>query len=688
MNHESTRSELQTDEIVGRAIVSSEALPLSQLSCVPMPPPTRVWRALLLESGRRVLVAAACESWLFFWLIDIDGGKVSRRVSLPAPEWLAGSYDMSIDGDTLWVFGRDDVLEIRRSDWRVLSWRHLADLLPEDDVPFGEKRLIEATAMLPGSSYLWVKQSIPYGAYVIDLRTWTLVHPLLEVGAWTVPVLGSVEPLFLCPEVEEGPQLYRIDGTAVAGSDLAADHGTLSFEAAPIGGGFLTLELEEIPIGDGDINQMTLSHRVLTGPDSFRIAAQFQRRAREGSWDRALNRLTVSREEKLCFMLIDPWRNRDRKHLLAVSVSEAGLRLRYRARMPFDTVLLQHPKAPRVVAIFTDGQGLRVLPLGREKPELGPLPEDVFGRDWLFLPNIEIEPYSCIEPPGKDGYSAVHPLRETIRPMSKRQRRGFLGHYEATLGEDVDEMISLYFALSPGRRRSEGDPKVEEQDQVFRLLLRRFAEHPVVALISADREALAGNLKEARRWLKAAEAGQLEEYHRCHLHHLLGMVLLHEGLPDQAFAEFDQIPWDRRKSSCRLSNLPELTKPMADPPAADEWSSDQPMVRQHLGAIRTANRALEAGDPEAALAALDRPVFWQIGEIQILARLATAYLETPARSEAERFGKRYTFAYFRENLRNRVHGRHIRLPGVTWDDDRILRIEERILDWLHGDQAT
>ncbi len=144
MNHESTRSELQPDEIEGRTIVSQETLPLGQLSCVPMPPPTRVWRALLLESGRRVLVAAACESWLFFWLIDIDGGKVSRRVSLPAPEWLAGSYDMSIDGDTLWVFGRDDVLEIRRSDWRVLSWRHLADLLPEDDVPFGEKRLIEA----------------------------------------------------------------------------------------------------------------------------------------------------------------------------------------------------------------------------------------------------------------------------------------------------------------------------------------------------------------------------------------------------------------------------------------------------------------------------------------------------------------------------------------------------------------
>ncbi len=122
---------------------------------------------------------------------------------------------------------------------------------------------------------------------------------------------------------------------------------------------------------------------------------------------------------------------------------------------------------------------------------------------------------------------------------------------------------------------------------------------------------------------------------------------------------------------------------MPEVPAPADWGPHQPVVRQLLGAILTADRALVAGDAAAARAALERPVVWREVEVQSAARLAAAHLETRAVTPAERFAKRVGLAFFRDAM-NRQPGirRELFLPGLTWEAARLVELDARAAAWL------
>lgn len=247
----------------------------------------------------------------------------------------------------------------------------------------------------------------------------------------------------------------------------------------------------------------------------------------------------------------------------------------------------------------------------------------------------------------------------------------------------VDEIDAVAFIASFRLvRKSLGEEMGEELEAVGELL----EAHPLrseAAFVAASQVAQAGWWDSVGDELGAVDPEQLADRCRRHYYHLLGIVRLHNGRVEKALAAFRQ--GERYPGSCRLDPLIELTRPMSERPRPRDWSRRRPLVRQALGAIRTADRAFENGDLEAARKVFERPVFWQVGELQSFARLARIWLEIPARSPRQRFQKRRALAFFCHLHQLGGSSKHqILLPDLTWDEDRLAELAEGAAAWLDG----
>ncbi|MEE8523689.1 MAG: hypothetical protein V3T72_07130, partial [Thermoanaerobaculia bacterium] len=271
-----------------------------------------------------------------------------------------------------------------------------------------------------------------------------------------------------------------------------------------------------------------------------------------------------------------------------------------------------------------------------------------------------------------------------LENMTHAQRESFLERFESDHDDDLDGLVRIDCALAlllefcpQGESAT-----IEKQSARFhRRLIELYPEHSVLALLQANREAAAGDWPEVRRWLRVVKVEELDDGYAAYALYLRGMALFHECRTDEAFTVLEEA------SKCEhlyfwIGELLELTEPMSDPPEPHEWSLDRPLLRQLLGAMRTADRAWQAGDVPAVLAALDRRAVWQSFEWQSAARLAAVFLEKSARTAAERFHKRLVLAHFCALAQGNFHPRDIYLPGVSWELAKLDRIQERALAWL------
>src|SRR5262249_29965526 len=133
--------------------------------------------------------------------------------------------------------------------------------------------------------------------------------------------------------------------------------------------------------------------------------------------------------------------------------------------------------------------------------------------------------------------------------------------------------------------------------------------------------------------------------------------------------------------------LSAVLQPRPDPQApareAAEATADPPLLTQLVWAVHAADACLDAGDPEGALAALDRRRFGAHVEVQVLARRAEAWLG-PAAPGRRRISKIMGLARFVE-----AHGgadderEELPVPGA-WDRSRLDEVARRAAAWLEA----
>jgi hypothetical protein len=125
-------------------------------------------------------------------------------------------------------------------------------------------------------------------------------------------------------------------------------------------------------------------------------------------------------------------------------------------------------------------------------------------------------------------------------------------------------------------------------------------------------------------------------------------------------------------------------------------TEDPPLLTQLVWAMHAADACLDAGDPEGALAALDRRRFEVHDEVQVLARRAEAWLGLPAPAPGAEPGER-TAAPGRRRIAKimglaRFVDAHraadgereeLPMPGA-WDRSRLDEVARRAAAWLEA----
>ncbi|MCP4655416.1 MAG: hypothetical protein GY856_08355, partial [bacterium] len=295
------------------------------------------------------------------------------------------------------------------------------------------------------------------------------------------------------------------------------------------------------------------------------------------------------------------------------------------------------------------------------------------------IPDVQ-PPYFCDSISGTPGVMVQAFLGELSRSGTEHVIRVL----EAKHAADIERMVLLCIAL---QRLNIHSPL---WSAFAREHLEQAPQDPGAALVMAEIASGSEQWEEVRNRLQAVDPAELDDGRCCHYYHLLGLAFLYLERSAEAMAAFEKgLEYD--EGTCFLHPLVELVRPMSDPPEPEEWGPDQPLVRQIAGAIRTADRALSADDPEAALAALDRPPLWRALEVQSAARLAEAWLRVPVAAgspgvAAERFRKRLGLALFCHLYENGppVY-RGLDLPGLGWESSRLAEIARRAHAWLSDD---
>ncbi len=209
-------------------------------------------------------------------------------------------------------------------------------------------------------------------------------------------------------------------------------------------------------------------------------------------------------------------------------------------------------------------------------------------------------------------------------------------------------------------------------------------DHPDVIVMRAEPLARAGRWREEIDLLAplvdaSSPGSQVCPYHE---HHLTALALLHLGDVDRARETLERV--GPLPTGCPFEALRELCTPLPDPLPPEAWGPDRPLLVQLVGAARHADACLLRGDAGAALAALARDRFSTCGEVQLLARLAEAWLAMPTPDRRTRFHKITALARFVEAQAEKPPARRraLLLPGATWDEARLDDVSTRASTWL------
>ncbi len=633
----------------------------------------QIW---LDDSGRELVLADVWSRWLFLRVVDLTASRVVSQASLRTPEPLGRLVQMiCVDGDRLRILSeRGRLLEMARDSWEVLEWRSLRQLLPPEAV-------IEDAFLVPGSPYLWaVFRSLAGAAWrcwVVDLRSWRVCRKL--PGHFGQPVLGCSAPRVLQIDLDTGATLYSARGTP--GPDLELPPGLRVLYAAtdPGDGDGLWLATLRLDLGE-DEERFELLELEPSAKGSLVPGRRLRVRDVFEDHDPPL---AASCDQGLGFLLVSNCgRGTD---LLAFANGDGAPasgdrpRLLYREPVPQGTLLLQDRRARRVWALNPGDRALEVVPLGPEPPPPGSLSDPWRPRNEDLLPGLR-PPFFCGSPTGTEG-ARVGALAGRVNDLGSE---AVIRELEGEHGDQVDARVLLALAL----QRAPGFALAHWS--VVRDLVDRQPQNPGVALLAAEEAAEAGRWGEVSERLGAVDPAGLDDGRGCHYHHLLGLALLHLGRPEEAMAVFAKGRL-RDEGDCVFDPLIAVGRPMSEPPEPSEWDSEQPLMRQLVGAIRVIDRALASGDLAVAVAAVERPAIWRASEVQSAARLAELYLRLPAAAGSPapalpRFRKRLALAFFCDVLEyRRVRRRELDFPGLGWEESRLEEIAGRARDWLEED---
>ncbi len=666
-------------------------LPLSAPQGMCVSPTDDQWVAVVDDAGERLVLVNEWRGWIFLRLVEVATSQVMKRISLQPPAPVETPIDVCWSGEWVCVAGTGGgYFEIHLERGEVRAWREIRDLMRGS-------RELRGTLALGGDAPLWVVTREPWRRpggrgrgrnwrmHTVDLASGRLSRKLPAGRSWAIPIFGP-EPRVVFSGHKMPPKLYSARGT-LESPDPILSRQVVFAAISPDGEGLLLAAWREDP----DVRRFVADPDALPevaeakDPRELGVVLVRAEATAEGTrltsgielpraMRRGANLVASSLEAGLGFVLAQS--DDLVRELLAVEVSAGRLRELYRVDVPFRTRLVTD-RASRRAWLLADGEdAISLHPLGAEPPAVSR--QEIPAGDDSELPDVD-GPFACWDFPEDSSLGEVKQSLARYRSTSMKKARRML---EEVAADSLDDPYGLVF-LCRCMRQEKFPPRVTEP--FIRSQAKRFPDHAGFALLRAETAADDGRWQEVLEILLPIEITprDVTDCYVMHYYHLLGLARLRAGETREAAAAFAKGLEHQHYGLCNLRSLVHLTRPMPEVPAPADWGPRQPVVRQLLGAVRTADRALAAGDAGAARVALERPVVWREAEVQSAARLAAAHLETRAVTPAERFAKRVGLAFFRDAMNRPPEiRRELFLPGLTWDAERLAELDARAGAWL------
>lgn len=581
---------------------------------------------------------------LFIRVFVVGDKRIRTLVALRPPEPMDFPR-AQVEGNSLWISAASGaVLELSIVDWNILRWRSSAGLHAAEEI-------VEQELLVPGTRFLWLSVRVRGAGSDEVLRVFDLERHRLQRemtgGARLTLVPSPNGPKVFAGGFRREGRIYSPSGTSI--HSIPASIGEVACVPDQ------TAYFGYARTGDDDAEVLQL---VLIDGEGRRTAAA----ELPDSWADSSHALATSHRAQLTFALYE---GADRR-LAAFEVREGAPAEVWQIEPPAGACLVQDVLGQHVALLYPSNVGPAIEVLGRLPPPVTTEREELDRA----IPRISDNDY-CGTPPADEGIEIV--ARAIKDKPSAVARSREMDRVLESRGNDPMALVQLASALRGWR--------VEvEANRASSVARSSFAEHHWVRLDDAAEAARNHDWGRVLDKLGDLHA-RFEDRKRAHVHHLRGLALYHLNRFDEARLEFDQcasVP----DGPCRVEGWTDwlrfLERPL-DGAMSDEASS----AFRLLGAIRNADRFLEAGDGHRAQEQLDTRLGWRWLEIQTAARLAEAMLLQPESIGERHFRKRLVLAAFVEALDEKMKFRgSLPLGPWTWPEEKVAAVGLRARDWL------
>lgn len=644
----------------------------------------------LLPDGRTFVVLFTLGVWVTLRLYDIEARALRSCVALRTPLPLRGS-GIEIAADRMILIGREGyVLELALDTWEVLRWYSLVpqpgpegvelpvpagaspcaeipsqgDPDPEEPPPRDYVARYNGAFWVPGTSLFWI---VGTGSAVTVLDTMT-DRPVRELSMEpaAVEVIAGLREPFVAVLQGEGAAIALYTGRGAAFMPerrlpaLAMAHGL-----APAPGREGILVMAHALWGAAD-RTCELGWLELSLDARAPVGAFCPLPGAEGA---EVYATATDAAAGLTFALLELPDGGRELVALGRSGGSGALELRWRARVPTRTILVQHGADGRVTLLASRDDGLDAAPLGATPPELAAEAEGAPAR----IPDECARAFylGCVMPGG----ALARVLAAWIVKLRGVTREGIPAIVEQVKERlDPDQLTGLCLAWMSRDSLHHGVALACWGGQ-------RYPDHAGLCMLQGVALVNARRWAAARALLARVDTRGLDPELAKHAHHLRATASLHVGEREEAREVLEAA--ERLDGDCALDWLIALATPLEEE-AVREWTPVQAAVRAFARAVAEADARLAEGDAAGAVRALDRRVVWENWEIQSLARLAEAHLSVPGDGPLGRLRKAMALAALAAVHAERRFPlrRELPVPSGKWPAPRLEALRERAEAWL------
>ncbi|MBW2111562.1 MAG: hypothetical protein JRH00_09020 [Deltaproteobacteria bacterium] len=627
----------------------------------------------LFPDGRRLITATCHDRWVFVRTFSLDDQNFHDPILFRAPGKLSHP-NMVLVGDTFWMAGYGAcVLGLRLDPVTIRFWHDFSSSLKGDE-------LLENALIFPSKRMFWLykrhRETGDEKMQVISLEQGRITR---KIKVFYMPIVvnrGGYFEIIMPDRDERVARVYSEEGRAIEAFQFGRFRVVSRAAIHPNGVDyvFLTYEnREEIDFfeeftdeNDGQdpdfIVALETRPDVSQGGEPVRI---------EGLHGELYSVMASSRDAGIIFVYFASGSRIDEgMNLAAYRASERGFDLLYQVSAP-ERLILFSDEGSRRVGVFGGNKEMQAMVLDERPPVFDDLGNS--REKGYYFPMVE-SIWLCDVHTGVF-HADVLATALMLRDCSYKRFHEYLT--EIKRSNDPDRTATVLFALKRSLR-------VDEAEELKIWMEERYPDHCRVLFEKAKRAAKERNWPETISLLERITPHDLDDGSACHRCHILGMAYFAEGRVKSALSiweegtryEEGQCDLDPCITCARLSLMSEEER---------KKTRIRDDMRRGLDLYEAVDQYMKINDWDRVIAVVESADALESSDIQLMARLARAYLSQEVLPGSVRFMcKVLVLANYCE-LHEDAYSRkdHIFPTCIeVWPDERLRETARQASEWL------